>query len=163
MDSFINAFHIDLKIIIAQAINFAVVLVILHFILIKPLKKVMKERSEKIAQGIDDAKCNAEVLKNTKEEYAKIIAEAKSEANKIFQDGKREAEEKKVEMLAQASLDVEAMVLNGKKALEREKVQMVDDARREIVSLVVAATEKLLGDEADSKLDAKLTKRISKM
>ncbi len=163
MDSFIDAFHIDWKIIIAQAVNFVVVLIVLHFILIKPLKKVMAERSKKIEQGIEDAKCNAEAIKATKEEYTKIIAEAKSEAHKIFQEGKIEAETKKSEMLAQASLDVEAMVLNGKKQLEREKLTMVDDARREIVSLVVAATEKLLGDEADSKLDAKLTKRISKM
>lgn len=163
MDSFINAFHIDLKIIIAQAINFAVVLLILHFILIKPLKKVMKDRSEKIAQGIEDAKCNADALKATKEEYTKIIAEAKSEANKIFQDGKREAEIKKAEMLEVAKTDVDNLIANGKKALEREKVQMVEEARKEIVSLVVAATEKLLGDEADTKLDAKLTKRISKM
>lgn len=163
MDSFIDAFHIDWKIIIAQAVNFVVVLIVLHFILIKPLKKVMAERSKKIEQGIEDAKCNAEAIKATKEEYTKIIAEAKSEAHKIFQEGKIEAETKKSEMLAQSSLDVEAMVLNGKKQLEREKVTMVDDARREIVSLVVAATEKLLGDEADSKLDAKLTKRINKM
>ncbi len=163
MDSFINAFHIDWKIIIAQAVNFVVVLLVLHFILIKPLKKVMAERSKKIEQGVEDAKCNAEALKITKEECTKMIAEAKSEANKIFQEGKHDAEAKKAEMLELAKVDVENLIINGKKSLEREKVQMVEDARREIVSLVVAATEKLLNDESDAKLDAKLTKRISKM
>ena len=29
----------------------------------------MKERSEKIAKGVDDAKTNAEILTNTKAEY----------------------------------------------------------------------------------------------
>jgi F-type H+-transporting ATPase subunit b len=163
MDSFINAFHIDLKIIIAQAVNFVVVLLILHFILIKPLKKVMAERSKKIEQGIEDAKCNADALRATKDEYTKIINEAKSEANKIFQEGKSQAEAKKAEMLEKAVADVENLVSNGKKALEREKVAMVEEARKEIVSLVVAATEKLLSDEADTKLDAKLTKRITKI
>lgn len=163
MDSFIEAFHIDWKIIIAQAINFIIVFLVLYFLALKPLRKVMSERSAKIAKGIEDAICNADALKATKEEYKKIIAEAKNEANIIFQEGKREAEIKKNEMLEAAKVDVENLILTGKKSLEREKVQMVEDARKEIVSLVVAATEKLLNDEADSKLDAKLTKRISKM
>ena len=55
MDSIISTFHIDWKIIIAQAINFVIVFAVLYFYALKPLSKLMKERSEKISQGLDDA------------------------------------------------------------------------------------------------------------
>ena len=62
MESIISTFHIDWKIIIAQVINFAIVFVVLYIFALKPLSKLMKERSEKIAKGIDDAKTNAKLL-----------------------------------------------------------------------------------------------------
>ena len=62
MDSIISTFHIDWKIIIAQAINFGVVFVVLYIFALKPLSKLMAERSEKIKKGIDDAKKSDELL-----------------------------------------------------------------------------------------------------
>lgn len=162
MDSFITTFHIDWKIIIAQAINFVIVLVVLYGLALKPLKKLMKERSEHIAKGLDDAKCNAEVLMQTENEYKKIIAKAREEAHTIFQEGKKDAEVKKQIMLDQSKADVDHMVATGKKTLEAEKIKMVEEAKKEIVSLVVAATEKLLADRTDKAYDEKQVKNIKK-
>ncbi len=160
MDSFITTFHIDWKIIIAQAINFAVVLVVLYLFALKPLKKLMKEREEKIAGGLEDARHNAEILTLTKKEYDEIVAKAKIEAHEIFQEGKKEAQVKKDEMMAQAKTDVDHMIASGKKTLESEKAKMVEEAKKEIVSLVVLATEKLLAEQTDKNFDQKQIKNI---
>lgn len=160
MDSFISTFHIDWKIIIAQAINFIIVFLVLYFLAIKPLKKIMSERTNTIEKGLKDAKENALIMEKSKQEYETIIANAKKEAHQVFQDGKKEAEIKKAEMLAEAKTSVDNMIASGKKTLEAEKVKMVDEAKTEIVSLVVKATEKLLGD-TDSKFDTKLIKKIN--
>lgn len=163
MDSFIETFHIDWKIIIAQALNFIVVLFVLQYLALKPLKKLMKERTERIEGGLNDAAKNAEILKTTKKEYDEIVAKARTEAHEIFQEGKREAEEKKKEMLENASKDVEHMVLNGKKVLEAEKTKMIEEAKNEIVSLVVKATEKLLESHDDASFDKKALEQIKKI
>ncbi len=144
MDSFIETFHIDWKIIIAQAINFFIILAVLYLFALKPLKKLMADRSEKIEKGMSDAKINAELLDKTQKEYDAILARAKTEAHEIFQEGKKEAEIKKNEMLEIAKEDVSKMIENGKKILEGEKLKMVEEAKKEIVSLVVLSTEKLL-------------------
>jgi F-type H+-transporting ATPase subunit b len=163
MDSFIETFHIDWKIIIAQSINFVIVLFVLYFLLVKPLKKLMKERSENIASGLYDAKCNAEILGNTKKEYEEIILKARNEANTIFQDGKTEAEIKKAEMIENAKKEVETMIANGKKILESEKLKIIEEAKKEIVSLVVLSTEKLLERNPDEKFEEKAINQIKKM
>lgn len=163
MDSFIETFHIDWKILIAQAINFLVVFVVLYFLALKPLKKIMSERSEKIEKGVSDAKTNAELLDKTQKEYDAILAKAKIEAHEIFKEGKKEAEENKTQMLELAQQDVENMVKNGKKVLESEKVKMIEDAKKEIVSLVVKATEKLLESNPDESFDEKTLNKIKKL
>lgn len=160
MDSFIETFHIDWKIILAQTINFAVVLFVLYFLMIKPLKKMMGERSKTIEGGLNDAKNNKELLDKTKKEYDDVLMKAKNEAHQIFQEGKNEAEIKKSEMLENANKEVEGMVLSGKKLLEAEKIKMIEEAKKEIVSLVIKATEKLLEGEDTKSFDEKILAKI---
>lgn len=163
MDAFIDTFHIDLKIIIAQAVNFVVVLFILQLLILKPLKKVMSERASKIEQGLEDAKKNSEILSTTKEEYEKIIAEAKQSANNLFQEAKKEAELKKTKMLDDAKDQVAVMIETGKKTLESEKDRMMQEVKTEIVNLAVSATEKILKETSGGKVDEQITKNISKI
>lgn len=163
MDSFIETFHIDWKIIIAQGINFVVVLFVLQYLALKPLKKLMKDRTERIEGGLIDADKNAEILKSTKKEYEEITAKAREEAHFIFQEGKKETEEKKKEMLESAGKEVETMISNGKKVLEAEKIKMIEEAKNEIVSLVVKATEKLLETHKDESFEKKALEQIKKI
>lgn len=163
MESIISTFHIDWKIIIAQAVNFGIVFAVLYIFALKPLGKLMRERSERIAQGIDDAKSNAVFLAKTREEYEEALARARAEADKIFQQGKKEAESQKVRMLEEAKNDAAAIVENGKKVLEAEKVKMVGEARKEIVSLTMRATEKILGDKLDASFNEKMIKEIDNL
>jgi F-type H+-transporting ATPase subunit b len=163
MDSIISTFHIDWKIIIAQAINFGIVFVVLYVYALKPLSKLMAERSEKISKGINDAETNAKVLAETHKEYEAVLVKARNEANKIFQDGKKEAENKKMQMLEDAKKEVSLVIENGKKALEVEKVKMVAEAKKEIVTLTIKATEKLLGGNINEFLEEKTIKEFSNL
>ncbi len=163
MESIISTFHIDLKIILAQLFNFGVVFVVLYIYALKPLNKIMKERSEKIEKGVKDAKTNAEILKNTKEEYDKIVAQAKNEADKIFKDGKKEAEEKRALMLEKAKEEVATLIEGGKKSLENEKRKIVEEAKNEIVSLSVKIAEKILGEKIGSSFDERKIKELENL
>lgn len=149
MDSIISTFHIDWKIIIAQAVNFGIVFVVLYIFALKPLNKLMAERAEKIKKGVDDAKTNAAMLEKTSKEYEEVLVKARAEANKIFQEGKKEAETKKTQMMEEAKNEVRGIIENGKKSLEIEKTKMVEDAKKEIVSLAMLATEKLISSKKD--------------
>jgi F-type H+-transporting ATPase subunit b len=163
MESLITTFHIDWKIIVAQAINFGIVFLVLYFFALKPLGKMMRERTDTITGGLNDAQTNKELLLKTKKEYDTIVANARTEANVIFQDGKKEAEIKKAEMLENAKKEVANMILSGKKVLESEKAKIVEEAKQEIVSLVVKATEKLLESESTEKFDENAINKIKKM
>ena len=143
MESIINAFHIDYKIILAQMLNFGIVFVVLYFYAIKPLGKIMKERGDKIEKGVKDAKTNAEILDKSKAEY--------------------EAQTKKTAMLEEAKNEVALIIENGKKTLEADKTKMVEEAKKEIVTLVISATKKLLGEKIDGSLNEKTIKEFNNL
>ena len=163
MDSIIATFHIDWKIIIAQVINFGIVLAVLYFFALKPLIKLLNERAEKILRGITDAKSNATLLQRTKAEYEEVLVKARTEANTIFQESKKESQNKKTAMLEEAQNEVKMMVESGKKTLQNEKVKMVAEAKKEVVSVAVKIAEKLLGDKIDGSLDEKTIKEFSNL
>ena len=163
MDSLVSTFHIDWKIIIAQAVNFGIVLAVLYAFALKPLKKLMSERTEKIAKGVTDAKENAELIEKTRQEYSEILNKARVEAHTIFQEGKHDADLKKAEMLENAKKEVDNMIANGKQTLESEKAKILEEAKKEIVSLVVLATEKVLKDNNDTSINEKMIKKISNL
>ncbi len=149
MESIISTFHIDWKIIVAQAINFGIVFAVLYVFALKPLAKLMAERSEKIARGVSDAKENAGLLEKTRAEYDAAILKAKAEADKIFAAGKKEAEDKKKEMLESAQLEAAKTIASGRQALAAEKIKVVNEAKSEIISLAMLATEKIIKEKQD--------------
>lgn len=147
MDALTGTFHIDVKLIIAQLINFIIVLILAYYVLGKPLIKMMNKRDSYIKEGVDNAKNATELIKKTAEEYNTTILNAKNEANTIFQDAKKQAEIKKSEMLELAKIEVAGIIANGQKALEVEKQKILDSAKSELVELTINATNKILAEQ----------------
>lgn len=147
MQEFIETFHIDWMAMLAQVLNFGLVFLALYMLAAKPLRNMIRERGEEIAKGLSDAKLNAETLNATKEEYEKALAKARTEANALFEAGKKEANEEREKLIASANAEVAQMIENGKKTLEAEKIKMVNDAKNEVASLVISATEKILQEK----------------
>src|SRR3989338_2205551 len=147
MQEFINTFHIDWKLMIAQLFNFAIVFLVFYLLATKPLRKLMKEREETISKGVNDAKVNAEILEKTKKEYEEILVKARVEANKMSKDGKAEGEANKAKMIEEGKSELKMIIENGKKSLETEKIKTVEEARKDITFLATLAAEKIMADK----------------
>ena len=130
-------------------VNFGIVFAVLYVFALKPLNKLMKERGERIAKGIDDAKANAEILKATQIEFNAILAKAKNEANVFSQNSKKETMAERASMIEDAKAEVESIIASGRKTLEADKVKIVEEARKEIIDLAVIATDKLISSKPD--------------
>lgn len=156
MDSLIQTFHIDWHIMVAQAINFVIVLFVLWRFAIKPLGKLMAERSEKIKEGLLEGEKNRILLADTEKAYEEALAKARKEGADIISEAKKNAELKKAELLKNAEAEVSMIMKNSKDTLLAEKQKMLDDARSELGAMVVSATEKVLRGTVNSHVDHKL-------
>ena len=141
-------------------VNFGIVFAVLYLFALKPLSKIMRERTEKIEKGIYDAKENSVLLEKSKKEYDEALSRAKAEANVLYQGMKKEAEDKKRTMMEEAKIEVAAMIEGGRKTLENEKAKMVAEAKKEVAAVAVQITEKLIGSKVDSAYEEKVVKEL---
>ncbi|MBP6911674.1 MAG: F0F1 ATP synthase subunit B [Candidatus Pacebacteria bacterium] len=162
MDSLIETFHIDWRLIIAQMVNFAIVIFVLYRFAIKPLGKLMQERSAKIVTGLTDAKKHKELLENTEIEYKKIIAGARKESQELIGIAKKDAEIVRLELVAKAQDDAKKLLKAGKEELEAEKMKMLSDAKKELGGLIASVAQKVLGNVVDTGLQEKISNEVSK-
>ena len=162
MENLIETFHIDLKLLIAQVINFAIVFCILYFFALKPLMKVMRDRTKKIEKSMDDAHKIEEKLSRTDEEYSKAISKAKKEANIIMEKAGAQAEDRKKEMVIKAKEEIGQIINQEKANMQAEKAKTLKEIKREVADLVVVSVEKVLEKKLDSKKDEELIRRMVK-
>lgn len=162
MDSLIETFHLDWKLMVAQVVNFAIVFIVLYIFALKPLKKLMDERGEKIQSGLDNADKQKELLAASKADYDAVIAKGKKEANELLQTVRKESEELRAELLDKSKAESEKILAAGVAKFEDEKKRMLAEAKTEIVGLVMSATESVLGKAVDQKVEANLVEESLK-
>ncbi len=145
-----------------QLLNFAIVALILWFLILKPLTKKMEERKNIIDESLDRAKEVETNLKMSEVKFQEKLEEAKKEANAIIAGAQEEATRVQETMKQKTKDEVEALVLQAKKNIEVEKTEMRASLRKETVEIVVTAMEKVLGEKMDDKKDKKFVEDILK-
>src|SRR3989344_6946915 len=130
MESIINTFHIDFKIIVAQIFNFGIVFVVLYIYALKPLSKLMKERSEKIETGINDAKKSSELLKKAREEYEQNTIKLRQISIDAQKELTKELEQLRRDNLENIKIDNDEWMKKRKEQLEIDKKALVEGAKR---------------------------------
>ena len=85
-----------------QLINFAIVALILLFLILKPLTKKLEERRKIIDESLDKAKEVDANLVMAQQKFQEKVDEAKVEANKIIERAHGEAEQLSTDMKAKA-------------------------------------------------------------
>ncbi|OGL68569.1 ATP synthase F0 subunit B [Candidatus Uhrbacteria bacterium RIFCSPLOWO2_01_FULL_47_24] len=155
MELFTNL-GIDWRLLIAQLVNFTILLAVLYKFLYKPVLKLLHDRSQKIEQGIKNAE-NVEVrLKEVAALYETKTREARAEAAKILEATKKEADTMKAELAVQAQKEAEKIVSSGRARLTVEKEKIMHEAEHELADLVAQATEHVLGSVLTPEMDRKL-------
>lgn len=139
-----------------QLFNFALVVVILWFLILKPLLKKMEERQKKIADGLLQAQEAETALRMSQVKFQEKIDEAKVEANKILAVGVAVADQEKEKMMTKAKQEIELLVKQAKKNIEIDRVTMHEEIKQETAGLVVAAVEKILDEKLDDQRDMRL-------
>lgn len=151
---------INLKIFLAQLLNFGIVLLVLWKWAYKPIVKLLEERQEKIEHSVKQADAIEKRVHELESEQKEVIATAKSEAAKILDEARVWADDRKKELLAKAKEQVKGVVAQGKTQLEVQKVQMIQEAREEIAAIAVEAARKILAECVDEKKATKLAEHV---
>ena len=145
---------------IAQIINFLLLMFLLAKFAYKPLLQMMEERRSKIASDLEAAEQDKLAAAKMKEEYEQQIADAREQAQVILERANKLAAETQEEIIRQAREEHERLLKSAQDQIERERQKALSDLRGEVVSLSMLAAAKLVGRNMDSEADAKLVQNF---
>ena len=110
----------------------------------RPLLEALESRQASIRKSLDDARQAKQELERLHAESAKILAEARSEAEAIISRTRSDADRFREELKQKARTEAASLVANAEKQIELETSRALQQIRHEAVDLSVAIASKLL-------------------
>lgn len=153
---------IDWRLLIAQLINFTILLAVLYKFLYKPVLKLLHERSVRIEEGLKNAEAVEIKLRAATEAYDAKLREARGAAQKILEQTQKEAEKMRADLAAKAQKEAEKIVSSGRARLSAERDRIMEEAQDELADLVEHATEHVLGNIVTPEIDKQLIEQAVK-
>jgi len=149
----VDALGIEWSLLLAQIVNFLILIVLLRLFLYQPVLNMLNARKERIAQSMKDAERVSAAAREAEQEKGKVLEQARREAQEIRAQATRDAE--KIAQEVRSRADVEATEIRMKAQVEAEKQAelALADANKQIAELAILATEKLLGRELANKTE----------
>jgi len=162
LSDLLNLFGIDWKLMLAQLINFLIVVGVLWFFALKPLTKTMEKRNDEIAKGLSDAKSAEDRLEQVEREVKDKLIETKNLASGLLEEAKKQSEDNKQANIAKTKEEVAKLITKAKEQIASEKDNMISEVKGEVADMVVVALEKILSSGMSKDIDKKYIEQALK-
>ena len=110
----------------------------------RPLLAALEQRQESIRKSLDDARLAQQELQRLHGESARILAEARAEADTILTRTREDANRLRDELKVKAQAEAANVVKNAERQIELETARALQQIRAEAVDLSVAIASKIL-------------------
>ena len=144
MGELFSTFGLDVRLLIIQAVNFGITLVILWYFLYRPLLRIISERKEKIAQGIHDAEAAALAVTEIEEKRISMLSATEREAQGLVERATLEGKDERAKIIKTAQERSDAMLADAKKEAVEMQRRALAESEKEMTRLAVLAAEKIL-------------------
>ena len=158
---FLKDFGIQPTLLVAQIVNFLLILFLLKKFFYKPIIKLLDDRKKKIEESLKNAELIEERLKQTEEKSAQIIEEARRNSQNLITESKKEADRILAQAAIEARKSAEQTIADTQTQISLQKVEMKKELEKETLSLVVAVVNKVLGRTVSPKEKQVLTSRAA--
>lgn len=142
--------------IIAQVVNFLILVAILRALAYEPVAKMLKQRSDKIQNSLDQAAADRKAAEQTLEQYKSQLADANKRAQEIVDRAELTARQEREALVAETKREIERMKANAQAEIQNERNRAFEEMKAEIVTLSLQAAEKIVAKNLSSKENDKL-------
>lgn len=156
----IKALGLDGRILLAQFVNFSILIFVLWRFAYKPVLGILEERRLKVEKSLDDAEEAAARLENANAESKQILLKSRQEASQIIEQAQIQAELRQKEVVRRAEADISALINKEKNRLASEKINILAGLKKEVSSLLLASIKQFLGENIDDQKNRVIIEKI---
>ena len=142
--------------IIAQVLNFLILVAILRALAYEPVAKMLKQRADKIQNSLDQADADRKAAEQTLAQYKNQLADANKRAQEIVDRAELTARQEREALVAETKREIERMKQTAQAEIQNERNRAFEEMKAEIVTLSLQAAEKIVAKNLSSKENDKL-------
>lgn len=132
-----------------QVLNGVILAVALTYILYKPVKAFLQNRSEGIQNEISTAEATQQRADALIKEYEAKIAEIELERQEIVANAERQADVSARDILEEARKEADAIKQRELESVREEEKRMYEEVRLHVIDLSAVIAERYLAQELD--------------
>ena len=130
---------------VAQAVNFGIVLFILWKFAYRPVLAMLEQRRQKIAESISNAEKIKTELARTEAARQDVLSQANIQANKLIEEARAAAARVQEQETQKAIAAAEQIIVKAREAAAQDHARMLAELKREVGRLVVQTTATVTG------------------
>ena len=153
---------INLPTLLAQIINFAILLGLLYLVAYKPIMRMLDERSRRVKESMEQTELIKQQAERAEEEVKKQIEAAGKEGMEIIARAMHTGEEMRQKAQQEAKQDAESLVVRARVEIQRERDGAIDELRKEFADLTIMAAEKVIEKSLDKQTHRQLIDKVLK-
>ncbi|WP_338822920.1 F0F1 ATP synthase subunit B [Mycoplasmopsis felifaucium] len=147
---------------ISTLIALVLVIVILWFLLHKPIKKAMKERQDYIQNNIDQAKATNDLSQQKLQEANLRLSQAYADANDIIKNAKVHGEKVIAQYTDQARVESKRILQKAKMDINRERALLLEESKNNIANTAVELARQIVKHEVSNESQEKIIESFLK-
>jgi F-type H+-transporting ATPase subunit b len=160
MNEFLDQFGIDWKLLLSQLVNFSLILIILRAFVYKPLLRVLKERKEKIEEGLAKAEESDVRLKEVDQIAKQKIKETDEKCIVLLAQTDVRKKELETDLALKIKKKEEDLLKKTEVMAEGQKKEMYAKLQKEAGEVIRSAIAKAIEVEPEQ-VDEKLIKKTA--
>lgn len=139
--------------VIAQVVNFLILVVLLKFLLYDRIISAMDEREETIRSRLEDTQKKRKDAEQEAEAFRTKNREFEAQRENMHFQAKQEAEVRRKELVQQARMEVDNLKRRWQGAVQREKESFIQDLRQMTSQEVYAIARRAFEDLANANVE----------
>ena len=132
-------FGVEWKLLLAQIVNFAILLFVLKKILYTPLLKMLEDRRDRILQSEKNADEIEKRLEKIEKDREKTFEKVSQETTHILEEATKNAAELVEEAKQTATVEVNTILEKTRTEIEQDRQKMRQEIKAELAELVAVA------------------------
>lgn len=148
--------QIDLFTLIAQIVNFLILVGVLWYFLFGRIVKAMNEREKQISARIEEAENKKKDAEQEGAEYTKKINELEQKREEIISQARSEADEKRKELIQKAREEAKADKAKWQQSLEQQKNSFLKELRQRSGEQIYVIARRALKDLANEDIEKRV-------
>ena len=151
---------ISLPTLIAQIVNFLVLLAILYFFAYKPILKMLDERARKIKESVDEVQKVKDQAARAEEEFKQKIETAGKQGQEVIARAMRTGEEARQRAQVEAKQEAQVLVEKAREEIKQERNEAISELRQEFADLTIVAAEKVIEKSLDKEAHRQIIDKV---